>query len=91
MSTVPGAEAWRDAGLTTPDDVPTNLVEEESQGDPPPSPEDAEDYTPGSPRPDLDGEAAEADVVEQAAVVPVGEGGDEDTDIPGAAQGGDGA
>ena len=90
MSTVPGAEAWRDAGLVTPDDVPTNLVEEKSQGEPTPSPEDAEDYTPGTPRPDLDGEAAEADVVEQAAVVPVGEGGDEDADAPGG-PGGDGA
>ncbi|MBE7700079.1 hypothetical protein H9623_07135 [Oerskovia sp. Sa1BUA8] len=85
MSTVPGTESWRDAGLVTPDDDdPKNLVEEELT--PPATPsgtDDPEDYSPRTPRPDLDGEADEADVVEQAAVVPLDEGGDGD----GAAEG----
>ncbi|MHA7133994.1 hypothetical protein [Oerskovia turbata] len=82
MSTVPGSESWRDAGLQTPDDdTPRNLVEEETRP-PTPARDEAEDYEPATPRPDLEGEADEADVVEQASVVPVddsdqeGEGGD---------------
>ncbi|MFF2623042.1 hypothetical protein [Oerskovia jenensis] len=78
MSTVPGTESWRDAGLVTPDDdAPKNLVEEELA--PPADPsdaDDAEDYSPRTPRPDLDGEADEADVVEQASVVVLDEGTD---------------
>ncbi|MFF3062975.1 hypothetical protein ACFVQ3_00315 [Oerskovia sp. NPDC057915] len=78
MSTVPGTDSWRDAGLVAPDDdAPKNLVEEELT---PPvessDADDAEDYSPRTPRPDLDGEADEADVVEQASVVPLDEGDD---------------
>ena len=76
MSTVPGTDSWRDAGLVTPDDdAPKNLVEEELA--PPaasPDADDVEDYSPRTPRPDLDGEADEADVVEQASVVVLDEG-----------------
>lgn len=70
MSTTP-SDAWRDAGLEAPDDT-TSLVEEATS--PPGLPEheaEADDYRPGTPRPDLDGEAAEADVAEQASVLPV--------------------
>ena len=81
MSTVPG-DAWRDAGLETPDDTAnpddtTSLIEE-TQGsgdDAPPAPEE---YRPRHARPDLAGEAAEADVVEQAQEVPEGPEGDAD-------------
>lgn len=69
MSTTP-SDAWRDAGLEAPDDT-TNLVEESST--PPATPEheqETDEYRPTTPRPDLDGEAAEADVAEQASVVP---------------------
>jgi hypothetical protein len=67
MSTVPGPDAWRDAGLepVTPD-VPARLTDE---GDDEVAP-DPEEYTPGFPRADRDGEAAEADVVEQDTEVP---------------------
>ncbi|MFE5335473.1 hypothetical protein ACFQ8E_06100 [Isoptericola sp. NPDC056573] len=73
MSTAPD-DAWRDAGLESPDDT-TSLVEDaltdDAQGG-----EDAaaggraEEYKPRHARPDLDGEAAEADVVEQSQEVP---------------------
>ena len=77
MSTVPGTESWRDAGLATPDDdTPKNLVEEELTPPGAPDADDVEDYSPRTPRPDLDGEADEADVVEQAAAVPLDEGGE---------------
>lgn len=78
MSTTP-SDAWRDAGLEAPDDT-TNLVEESST--PPAIPEheeETEEYHPATPRPDLEGEAAEADVVEQASVVPTP---DDDLDSP---------
>lgn len=82
MSTVPGAESWQDAGLVTPDDAPTNLVEEESgEVTTTADADDAEDYSPRTPRPDLEGRADEADVVEQASVVTLDEssaGGDGD-------------
>ncbi|MDO8148202.1 hypothetical protein Q6350_07120 [Isoptericola sp. b515] len=69
MSTTPN-DAWRDAGLETPDDT-TSLVEE--AGAPPAQPQheaEVEDYHPGFPRPDLEGSANEADVVEQDIEVP---------------------
>lgn len=80
MSTVPGTDSWRDAGLVTPDDdAPKNLVEEElTPPDAPGDTDDVEDYSPRTPRPDLDGAADEADVVEQASVVPLGEDADVD-------------
>lgn len=72
MSTVPRNDAWRDAGLAEPDDEVVSLVEEVE--DPGPGVEDTEheidEYTPRTPRPDLEGEANEADVVEQASTVP---------------------
>ncbi|MFC8921291.1 hypothetical protein [Cellulosimicrobium sp. NPDC057127] len=72
MSTVPGDDAQRDAGLVEPDEEVVNLVEEVESGDPPVDhPEHAPDeYRPASARPDLAGEASEADVVEQASAVP---------------------
>lgn len=82
MSTQPGNDALRDAGLTSPDlDGAVNLTEEletqlaaESVAATGPDARTAdvphEDYAPGTPRPDQRGAADEADVVEQAAVVP---------------------
>jgi hypothetical protein len=67
MTTVPGMESWRDAGIAAPD--PAEPVEATNV---------AEDYLPDEPRPDLADEADEADVVEQAAAVP----DDERTDYP---------
>ncbi len=66
MSTVPD-DAWRDAGLEDVEDT-TSLVEEEVS--PEQVPETTEEYRPRTARPDLDGEANEADVVEQSQVVP---------------------
>jgi hypothetical protein len=77
MSTVPGSESWHDAGLDTPDDdTPRSLVEEETRPGAPDD-EEPEDYEPATPRPDLEGEADEADVVEQASVVPLDDGGEQ--------------
>lgn len=73
MSTVPGDDAERDAGLVEPEDGVANLVEEVESGDDTrvDDPEhDPDEYRPGSARPDLAGEASEADVVEQASAVP---------------------
>lgn len=72
MSTVPGHDAWRDAGLQAPDET-TSLAEEadaSTREDAPADDARAEEYRPGTARPDLAGEADEADVAEQAAVVP---------------------
>jgi hypothetical protein len=66
MSTVPD-DAWRDAGLEGVEDT-TSLVEEVAS--PQDVPEETEEYRPRTSRPDLDGEANEADVVEQSQVVP---------------------
>ena len=67
MSTVPGPEAWRDAGLAPVDpDEPRRLGDE----DPAPGEHAAEDYDPAFPRADREGRADEADVVEQASAVP---------------------
>lgn len=62
MSTVPGAESWRDAGLMGPD--PEDVVELS------PSAEEPEDYDP-EPEPDLTVKpVAEGDFVEQLVEVP---------------------
>ncbi|WP_201308992.1 hypothetical protein [Puerhibacterium puerhi] len=82
MSTLPGHDSWRDAGLREPDQrevdpedlgpEAASLVEEVQTPDEPPSHEAlAEDYRPRTARPDLDGEANEADVVEQSEEVEV--------------------
>ncbi|MEL7975895.1 hypothetical protein AAG589_08505 [Isoptericola sp. F-RaC21] len=73
MSTVPD-DAWRDAGLEDPDDT-TSLVEDAltddaAAPDAQAGERRAEEYQPRHARPDLDGEAAEADVVEQSQEVP---------------------
>jgi hypothetical protein len=71
MSTVPGPDTWSDAGLVEVDpDVPLRLADDADGG---PDAADPEEYTPGFPRPDRDGAADEADVVEQDTEVPVGE------------------
>ncbi|TDE97182.1 hypothetical protein EXU48_02915 [Occultella glacieicola] len=72
MSTLPGHESWRDAGLVEDDETdPKNLVEEATH----PEHTAGEDYRPGTARPDLDDRAGEADVIDQSVVVP-----DEDSD-----------
>lgn len=60
MSTVPGQDSWRDAGLEPVDpDTPRRLTDEDDDA------ADAEEYAPGFPRGDREGTAAEADVLEQ--------------------------
>ena len=78
MSTLPGDDALRDAGLTGPEiDDTVNLTEEADRtaaGADVQTAETAdviEEYRPGTPRPDLAGEADEADVIEQSWTVPV--------------------
>lgn len=68
MSTVPG-DAWRDAGLEDLEDT-TSLLEEADRPGQQPADEEAEEYQPRTARPDLEGSASEADVVEQSQVVP---------------------
>lgn len=58
MSTLPGPDSWRDAGLDPPEDAEVDATH------------DPDEYVPDAPRPDNDGDAAEADVVEQALDVP---------------------
>ncbi|RYV52014.1 hypothetical protein [Pengzhenrongella frigida] len=69
MSTLPGHDAWRDAGLSEVD--PAGIIEIEPEPD---SDLDGgqvdEEYEPGEPRPDLRGEADAADVTEQSAELP---------------------
>ncbi len=85
MSTLPGDDAWRDAGLAEvdPDAVvefgsETPLLEELGiPADVAEAPFDDE-YTPAEPRPDLRGEADPADVTEQAIEL----GNDEREDYP---------
>ena len=71
MSTTPGDETQRDAGLV-PDDAPTrdDVDHLTHRRLPEPDALDEDEYVPAVPRPDLDGEADEADVVEQADEVP---------------------
>jgi len=72
MSTVPGSDAWRDAGIAPVDpDGPRSLTDETDVV------VDPEEYEPGFARPDRDGRADEADVVEQDTEVP---SDDEDAD-----------
>lgn len=74
MSTVPGNDAWRDAGLVPVDpDAPARLTDpaDEPELDALPERPDPEDHKPAVPRPDLADAANEADVVEQAAEVPI--------------------
>lgn len=74
MSTLPGDQSWRDAGLADPtEDEPVNLVEEVNR----PSRATDEDYHPGTSRPDLDDRASEGDVIDQSVSVP------EEDDEPG--------
>lgn len=72
MSTVPGNDAWRDAGLVPVDpDGPRSLADETAdEGDG----ADPEEYEPGFARADRDGRADEADVVEQDTEVPEDDG-----------------
>lgn len=59
MSTVPGQDAWRDAGLEPVDpDVPRRLADGTDEVDP-------EEYAPDFARADRDGRADEADVLDQ--------------------------
>ncbi|MBO0901555.1 hypothetical protein J1G42_16005 [Cellulomonas sp. zg-ZUI222] len=65
MSTVPGAQSWRDAGLAPVDtEQPLTLTDADETAD-----DEPEDHVPGFPRPDREGRAEEADVVEQSAEV----------------------
>ena len=74
MSTVPGNDAWRDAGLVPVDpDGPRSLADETSDAA---DAADPEEYEPGFARADRDGRADEADVVEQDTEVPEDEGTD---------------
>lgn len=64
MSTVPGNDAWRDAGLAPVDPHrPLSLADNTDVTD-------DEDYEPDFGRADLEGHADEADVVEQDTEVP---------------------
>jgi len=69
MSTVPGRDAWRDAGLAPVEpEQPLRLTDDEVDEE---EVEDPEEYVPGFPRADRDGAADEADVVEQDTEVPL--------------------
>lgn len=74
MSTVPGSDAWRDAGLAPVDpDEPRRLTD-----DAPAVEDDPEEYEPGFARADKDGAADEADVIEQDTEIPAGDEKDGD-------------
>ncbi|UJP41250.1 hypothetical protein [Cellulomonas palmilytica] len=76
MSTLPGPDAWRDAGLEPADPaVPARLTDDET--DRPTDAPDPEEYVPDFARPDRDGAADEADVVEQDTEVPLDDDEDE--------------
>jgi len=65
MSTVPGSDAWRDAGLAPVDpDGPRRLGDDDAGS------ADPEEYEPDFARADREGRADEADVVEQDTEVP---------------------
>ena len=69
MSTVPGPDAWRDAGLVPVEpDEPRRLGDDDAPDEPPADPEE---YAPDFARPDLEDLADEGDVVEQDTEVPV--------------------
>jgi len=68
MSTRPGPDSWNDTGLLDePDEEPVNLVQESEDDEPR---DRGEDYQPRTARPDRDGQADEADVADQAVLVP---------------------
>lgn len=69
MSTAPD-DAWRDAGLESPDDTTSLVDDAQTPDEAERTPDEVEEYRPRHARPDLDGEAAEADVVEQAQEEP---------------------
>jgi hypothetical protein len=76
MSTVPGPAAWRDAGLVPVEpDEPRRLGDEDAAAEE--APTDPEEYAPDFARADLQGRAAEADVVDQDTEVPVDDDDDE--------------
>ena len=67
------SEDWRDTGLAEPDELdPANPLLASEEAEP------GEDYHPGAGRPDLDDQASEADVVEQAYEVDVGDDDEDD-------------
>ena len=75
MSTVPGSDAWKDAGLApVVPDGPRSLADDVDDAA---APDDPEEYAPGFARADRDGRADEADVLEQDTEVPAE---DEDAD-----------
>jgi len=74
MSTLPGEDAWRDTGLDGPE--PSGVVDLMRTADAPQ--DEGEDYSPGVPRADVEGDATEADVVDQAILVELGDGPLED-------------
>lgn len=77
MSTRPGPDSWEDTGLLDePDHEPVNLVQEAEDDEPRGR---GEDYQPRTARPDRDGQADEADVADQAVIVP--EDDDEEDDV----------
>ncbi len=92
MSTVPGPQSWRDAGLVGP--ALTDLPELDAElaaealadrrpsdaepGELGPQEHEPEEYEPPDPRPDLRGAADEGDVAEQLVEVPA----DEHDDYP---------
>jgi hypothetical protein len=71
------SDDWREAGLAEPDELdPANPLLADGEA------ERGEDYHPGTARPDLEDQAAEADVVEQAYEVEVDDDGDDDDGDP---------
>jgi len=68
MSTLPGPDTWRDAGLDPPEEAEVDTTHE------------PDEYVPDTPRPDNEGGADEADVVEQALDVPADE---DEEEVPG--------
>lgn len=78
MSTIPGHDAWRDAGLERPEstDLPDGIDPPVGAGSSGSDDLSTDGYVPADPRPDLDGLADPADVAEQRAEVPDEEGDD---------------
>ncbi|UZN04416.1 hypothetical protein [Cellulomonas sp. S1-8] len=77
MSTVPGSQSWRDAGLAPVDTAQPLRLTDSDETPEHPDGSDPEEHVPTSPRADRDGLAEEADVAEQAIEVPLD---DEDGD-----------
>jgi hypothetical protein len=73
MSTLPGPDSWRDTGLEPPEEAEVDTTHEPDEYVPDPEVDpthEPDEYVPDVPRPDSDGAANEADVVEQALEVP---------------------